>query len=86
MMIKKKLAFVAATVALASVASPVFATTWAHRHHYAHRHVYNYRGNPGYQANASIGPAADPDGPALTGGGSPGYNKCAGHARGYGGC
>lgn len=85
---KSKLACVAA-LALASVASPVLAqaaTTTTHRHHHAHRPLYNARVNSGYRAYGSISPAADPsvnpvDDPAMTGGGSAGYNVCAGHPR-----
>jgi hypothetical protein len=85
---KSKLACVAA-IALATMASPVFAqtaTTAPHRHHYVQRPVYNARADRGYRANASVmppaGPAANPvDDPAMTGGGNMGYNACAGHAR-----
>jgi hypothetical protein len=78
MMINKKVAFVASAVALASIASPVFATTARHRYHYAHRAVSNYQTGAGYRANAAVVP--DPvDNPATTGGGSMGYNQCAGH-------
>jgi type III secretory pathway component EscS len=83
---KLKLACVAAVV-LATAASPVFAqtaTTTAHRHHYVQRQVYGSRADRGYQANASVAPPAGStvkpvDNPALTGGGSAGYNVCAGH-------
>jgi hypothetical protein len=83
---KSKLAC-AAAFALASIASPLFAqaaTTTAHRHHYVHRPVYSSRTAAGYRANAAIrpsaGPAANPvNDPAMTGGGSAGYNVCAGH-------
>jgi hypothetical protein len=81
---KTKLAFIAA-VALSSIASPAFAYTTAHhRHDYAHRAFYNYRPDAGYRANAAVVPAAGPvdnpvDNPATTGGGSMGYNACAGH-------
>jgi hypothetical protein len=82
MLIKSKAGVVAAAV-LASVASLVLsqtAATAAHRHHYTHRHVYNYRADTGYQANAAVRPTVDPvNDPTLTGGGSPGYNVCAGH-------
>jgi hypothetical protein len=83
---KSKLALIAA-VTLASIASPVFAqtaATTAHRHHYAHRSVSNNRAEPGYRANASVAPSSSVnpvDDPALTGGGSAGYNECAGHPR-----
>jgi hypothetical protein len=68
-----KLAIVAA-VALASIAPPAFAHTH-HRHHA--RHFYS--ADAGYRANASVKPAVDSDDPALTGGGSMGFNKCGGH-------
>lgn len=75
-----------AAVALASIASPVLAqaaTTTAHRHHYVHRPVSSSRANAGYRANASVAPAAPAanpvNDPAMTGGGSAGYNVCAGH-------
>jgi hypothetical protein len=71
---KSKLAFVAA-VAVASIAPPAFAHT-VHHHHYAHRHVYSP--DAGYQANASVKPVNSDD-PALTGGGSLGFNACGGH-------
>jgi hypothetical protein len=82
---KLKLAGVAA-IALA-IASPAFAqtaATTAHRHHYSQRQIYNSRANSGYRANASVAPPAGStvkpvDDPALTGGGSAGYNVCAGH-------
>lgn len=81
---KSKLALIAA-VTLAGIASPVIAqaaTTVAHRHHYVHRSASNYRPVAGYRANASVAPAVDPaDDPAMTGGGTAGYNACAGHAR-----
>lgn len=81
---KSKLALIAA-VTLASIASPVFAeaaTTTAHRHHYVHRSVSNYRPDAGYRSHASVAPSIDPaDDPAMTGGGTAGYNACAGHAR-----
>jgi hypothetical protein len=87
---KSKLAFIAG-VALANVAAPVFAqaaTTTHHRHYYAHRAVYDYRpdtdyrANARYRTNANVMPAANPaDDPAMTGGGSLGYNACTGHAR-----
>ena len=71
-----KFAFIAA-VALASIASPAFAHTEAHhRHGYAPEQVYNHR------PDAAFMPAFNPaDDPATTGGGSVGYNACAGHAR-----
>lgn len=69
-----KLALIAA-VALASVALPVFAHATTYRHHHAHR-IYNYR------SEAADPPALNPvDNPAMTGGGSEGYNECAGHPR-----
>jgi hypothetical protein len=78
---KFKLAFLAA-VALASVSSPVLAqdaATVAHGDHYAHRPLYDSVA-PGYHAKPSVAPRINPaDDPALTGGGSPGYNTCAGH-------
>ena len=81
---KSKLALIAA-VALASIASPLFAqaaTTAAHRHHYVHRPVSNGRADVGYRSHASVAPSVDPaDDPAMTGGGTAGYNACAGHAR-----
>jgi hypothetical protein len=85
---KLKFACVAA-LALASVASPAFAqaaTTTAHRHHSMHRPVHSSRANSGYGAYGSIAPAAGPavnptDDPTMTGGGSAGYNVCAGHPR-----
>lgn len=74
---KSKLAFIAA-VALASIASPAFAqaaTAASHPHLYApDRPVYNYAPNAGAVPNPV-------DNPATTGGGSMGYNACAGHAR-----
>jgi cell division septation protein DedD len=78
---KSKFAFIAA-VALASIALPAFAQAApaAHRHRYAHRAVSNSPADAGYRANARVAPAASPvDDPASTGGGSSGYNWCAGH-------
>lgn len=70
-----KLAFVAA-MALTTIASPALAHTTVYRHHHRHRRVYNYRPDP------RPAPALDPvDDPAMTGGGSAGYNACAGHPR-----
>jgi hypothetical protein len=71
-----KLAF-AAVVALTSIASPAFAHTIVHRHHHhRYRRVYNYQPDP------RPTPVIDPvDDPAMTGGGSAGYNACAGHPR-----
>jgi hypothetical protein len=81
---KSKFAFVAA-VALASIAAPLFAhatTVTHHRHHYVRRPVANAQADAGYRANARIAPAVDPvDDPSMTGGGTPGYNACAGHPR-----
>lgn len=76
MISKSKVTLVA--VALASVASLAFAGTAmaAHRHHHAPRHVYN--ADAGYRANAAVTPVNSDD-PALTGGGSLGFNKCGGH-------
>jgi hypothetical protein len=80
---KSKLALLAILV-LATIASPAFAqdvTSVAYRHHYAHRLVNNDR--PGYRANARVAPTGNPgnpvNDPAMTGGGSMGYNACAGH-------
>jgi hypothetical protein len=71
-----KFALIAA-VALASV-SPfalVYAAT-SYRHRHVHRPVYHYR------SEAVDPPALNPvDDPAMTGGGSMGYNECAGHPR-----
>lgn len=89
-----KLAFMAAA-ALVSFGSPVFAqtpaATAAHRHHYAHRPLYDYGG---YQPTDRVAPGAENapgnsvqnsgnpvDQPSLTGGGTAGYNECAGHPR-----
>lgn len=70
---------VTAAVALATIGSPAFA---AHRHHHyvSNRPVYtDYARNPGAHAQDAL-PASNPtDDPALTGGGSLGYNKCGGH-------
>jgi hypothetical protein len=81
---KSKIALLA-VVAFATIASPAFAqdaTTVAYRHHHAHRPVNNDR--QGYRANARVSPPNNPTGnpvddPAMTGGGSMGYNACAGH-------
>ena len=80
---KSKLALLA-VIATATIASPAFAqdaTAVTHRHHYVHRSVNNDR--PGYQAYARVAPAGNPtdpvNNPAMTGGGSMGYNACAGH-------
>lgn len=81
---KSKLAVIAA-VAAASMALPVVAqaaTTTVHRHHHVHRTVANQPASAGYRANAAVAPAVDPvDDPSMTGGGTPGYNACAGHPR-----
>jgi hypothetical protein len=80
MISKSKLAFTAA-LALASIGSLALgqtAASAAHRHHHYVHHVYS--ADAGYRANASVTPAAvNPDDPALTGGGSLGFNKCGGH-------
>lgn len=77
-----KFAFVAA-VALASVAPPALAQSSRTVHH---RHVYNYA--PGQRAydyvpnagTSNTGTVDKPvDNPVTTGGGSMGYNQCAGH-------
>ena len=66
----------ATAVALTSIGSPVFAHATVHRQRYGHRRVYNYRPDP------RPAPVANPvDDPAMTGGGSEGYNACAGHPR-----
>jgi hypothetical protein len=66
----------AAAIALTSIASPAFAHTTVHRHRHRYRRVYNYRPDP------RPAPRLDPvDDPAMTGGGSAGYNACAGHPR-----
>lgn len=74
---KSKFAFVAA-VTLATLASPAFA--WTARTT-PHRHLYNYvPDGPVY--NYAPDPSGVPDpvnNPSTTGGGSLGYNKCAGH-------
>jgi hypothetical protein len=70
-----KLAF-AAAVALTSIASPAFAHTTVYRHHHRYRQVHNYRPDP--RPAQTIDPVDDP---AMTGGGSAGYNACAGHPR-----
>jgi hypothetical protein len=84
-MIKKSKLAVIAAVAAASIALPVLAqaaTTPAHRHHHVRRTVANQPATPGYRANAAVAPATNPvDDPAMTGGGSAGYNECAGHPR-----
>jgi hypothetical protein len=82
---KSKLAVIAA-VAAASIALPVLAqaaTTTAHRHrHHAHRTVATQPAAPGYRANAAVAPSVNPvDDPSMTGGGTAGYNACAGHPR-----
>lgn len=70
-----KFVFIAA-VALTSIASPAFAHTTVHRHGNRYRQIYNYRPDP------RPARTADPvDDPAMTGGGSVGYNACAGHPR-----
>jgi hypothetical protein len=78
MISKSKLALVTA-VALTGIAAPVFAHAMPmhrHRHHHAQRRIYNYR------PVAVDPPAINPwDDPAMTGGGSEGYNECAGHPR-----
>jgi hypothetical protein len=83
MMINKSKIAVIAAVTLASIASPIFAqaaTTVAHRNHYVHRPVLNYQPEAGYRANARVAPSSDPvNDPGMTGGGSAGYNVCAGH-------
>jgi hypothetical protein len=79
---KSKLALLA-VAALATIASPAFAQeapSVAYRHHYSHRPVNNDR--PGYRANARVAPTGNGNpvnDPAMTGGGSMGYNACAGH-------
>lgn len=74
---KSKLAFVAA-VALASVASPALA--WAPRTAH-HQHLYNYAPNqPLYNYAPEPSGVHNPvNNPATTGGGTTGYNACAGH-------
>jgi hypothetical protein len=83
MIIKSKVGFIAAA-ALAGVASLAFsqtAATAAHHHHYVHRHVYTST-DAGYRTNAAIVPVSNAtDNPSTTGGGSEGYNECAGHPR-----
>lgn len=80
---KSKFAFMAA-VALLSIASPALAwtaRTAPHRHvyHFApNRPVYNYAPDLGV-ASPSNGVDNPVDNPATTGGGSMGYNACAGH-------
>ena len=67
-----KFAFAAVLVS-ATVASPVLAQA-ATRHHYADPPAYDYRSDPAPHLNPV-------DDPAMTGGGSEGYNECAGHPR-----
>jgi len=68
-----KFAFVTA-VALIGIAPSAFAQpSTTHRHRYEHE--YKYRSDAGA---APINPLDDP---AMTGGGSEGYNECAGHPR-----
>lgn len=79
-------------LALATIASPAFSqtATTAHRHYNGpDRPIYNYASNSSYNyaTSASVERPFDPsDVPSLTGGGSPSYNVCAGHASGFGGC
>jgi hypothetical protein len=68
-----RFAFIAA-VALATIASPAFSQTAAP----AHQGRYYAPDRPFYAPTAHVDPSDDP---ALTGGGSPGYNACTGHAR-----
>lgn len=70
-----KLAFVAA-VALASITSPVFAQAYRTA---PHRHLYNYV--PSRPAAPDLSDPHAVDNPPLTGGGTEGYNECAGHPR-----
>jgi hypothetical protein len=75
---------VIAAVAAAGIVLPALAqaATPTHRHHYKHRTLVGAQAAPGYRANAAIAPGVDPvDDPAMTGGGTPGYNACAGHPR-----
>jgi hypothetical protein len=82
---KSRLALITA-LALASVASPALSRTATTVHHRRiqvpdRSPIYNYV--PDQPVYNYIPPAkVDPsDDPALTGGGSPGYNACTGHAR-----
>jgi hypothetical protein len=82
---KSKLTFVAA-IALASMALPAFAqtaTTAAYQHRYAHNRSVRNDYSRGENAYARVpAPSSNPvDDPAMTGGGSMGYNACAGHPR-----
>lgn len=74
---KSKFAFIAA-VALASIASPALAQTARSA---PHRHLYNFAPNqPAPDADVAS-PSNPVDDPAMTGGGTSGYNECAGHPR-----
>jgi hypothetical protein len=85
MMINKLKLTLVALLASASVASPAFSQTIHHRHqNVPDRPIYNYAPNaPSMSGERPFDPS---DMPSLTGGGSPAYNVCAGHASGYGGC
>jgi hypothetical protein len=75
-----------ALLAAASIASPAFSQTVHPRHqNVPDRPIYNYapNGTPSVSTERPFDPS---DMPSLTGGGSPAYNVCAGHASGYGGC
>jgi hypothetical protein len=73
---KSKLAFMAA-LALASIVSPAFAQTDGTAHQ---RHLYDYAPGAG-PGPASHLPSHSVDNPSTAGGGSMGYNECAGHPR-----
>lgn len=71
---KSKLALVA--VIGFAIASPSFAQTYRTEHQ---RRLYNYA--PGEQLAPSQPDPHAVDNPAMTGGGTQGYNECAGHPR-----
>jgi hypothetical protein len=89
MMINKLKLTLTALLAAASIASPAFSQTIHPRHqNVPDRPLYNYAPNePAAAPNTGAQRPFDPsDTPNLTGGGSPSYNVCAGHASGFGGC